>query len=99
MTEVFAVQKASHIFSTKNIGVLLILAFEILMKRLQITSLVLNNRALVMNEKCKAWLGKHKTASILACQEALTWKSEQDIYRISSDIRQIFFPSKTIPKI
>ena len=36
--------KASHIFSTKNIGVFEILTFEILTKRLLTTSLVLNNR-------------------------------------------------------
>ena len=37
--------KASHIFSTKNIGLFQILTFEILTKRELTTSLVLNNRA------------------------------------------------------
>ena len=33
MREAFAIAKASHIFSTKNIGVFKILTFEILTKR------------------------------------------------------------------
>ena len=42
-------REASHIFSTKNIGKFKILSFEIIMKRLLTTSLVLNNRALIIN--------------------------------------------------
>ena len=42
----FCTAKASHIFSTKNIGKFKILTFEILTKRYLTTSLVLNNRAL-----------------------------------------------------
>ena len=42
----FCTAKASHIFSTKNIGEFKILTFEILTKRSLTTSLVLNNRAL-----------------------------------------------------
>ena len=43
MREDFA--KASHIFSTKNIGIFQILKYEILTKRQLTTSLVLNNQA------------------------------------------------------
>ena len=39
----FCIAKASHIFSTKNIGTFHILTFEILTKRSLTTSLVLNN--------------------------------------------------------
>ena len=45
----FCNAKASHIFSTKTIGVFEILKFEILTKRYLTTSLVLNNRALDSN--------------------------------------------------
>ena len=41
--------KASHIFSTKTIGIYKILMFEILAKRSLTTSLVLNNRAQMWN--------------------------------------------------
>ena len=44
MREAFALQKASHIFSTKNIGVCQTLTFEILMKRELTMSLVLNRQ-------------------------------------------------------
>ena len=42
--------KASHIFSTKNIGKFLILTFEILTKCKLTMSLVLNNRAQVFSK-------------------------------------------------
>ena len=41
----FCTAKASHIFSTKNIGKFKILTFEILTKHYLTMSLVLNNRA------------------------------------------------------
>ena len=44
----FCIAKASYIFSTKSIGLLQILTFEILTKRYLTTSLVLNDRALVL---------------------------------------------------
>ena len=43
------IRKASHIFSTKNIGIFEILTFEILTSRLLTTLLVLNNSALFVN--------------------------------------------------
>ena len=45
MWEAFAWQKASYIFSTKNIGKFEIFRFEILTKCQLMTSLVLNKRA------------------------------------------------------
>ena len=45
-TQIFFLEKmreASHIFSTKNIGIFQVLAFEILTKPLLTVSLVLNN--------------------------------------------------------
>ena len=46
----FCTAKASHIFSTKQIGIFGILTFEILTSRSLTTSLVLNNRAQVFRE-------------------------------------------------
>ena len=48
MRKAFALQKASLIFSTKNIGIFEILMFEILTSRQLTTSLVLNNRTLTL---------------------------------------------------
>ena len=56
--------KASHIFSTKNIEVFQILAFEILTERLLMTPLVLNNRALCGKYIFVGQLGKGKWAGV-----------------------------------
>ena len=46
----FCSAKASHIFSTKNIGIFEILTFEILTSRELTTLLVLNNQAKLYNQ-------------------------------------------------
>ena len=53
MRDAFALQsaEASHIFSTKNISIGQILKFEILTNRLLMTSLVLNNQALLFSRQ------------------------------------------------
>ena len=56
MREAFALQELLSFFSTINIGILEILTFEILTKRLLTASLVLNNQTLVSKKNSGPFL-------------------------------------------